>query len=121
MAYLLGRILNGQHSSISTVIYFSANMNVDVPGVSMPSQFWIDAIPPNREPISLEFRRALRTVWMSNYSQLVPGPLYEIEGTAGGGPLRAFSSRSEMQHNQRLYRTFASGFRPLATVGDTRR
>lgn len=84
MAHLLGRILNGQHSNISTVIYFSANMNVDVPGVSMPSQFWIDAIPPNREPIALEFRRALRTVWMSNYSKLVPGPLYETEGTAGG-------------------------------------
>lgn len=82
MAHLLGRILKGQHSSISTVIYFSANMNVTVPGVSMPSQFWIDAIPPDREPVALEFRRALRTVWMSNYSKLVPGLLYEIEGTA---------------------------------------
>lgn len=90
MAHLLGRILNGQHSSISTVIYFSANMNVDVPGVSKPSQFWIDAIPPNREPVALEFRSALRKVWMSNYSKLVPGLLYEFEGTAEGRSIDSF-------------------------------
>jgi hypothetical protein len=81
MAHLLARILKGQHSSISSVIYFSVNVDATVPGVSMPSQFWIDAIPPDREPVALEFRTALRTAWMSHHSSLVPGLLFEIEGS----------------------------------------
>jgi len=81
MTHLLSRILKGQHSSIQSVIYFSVNVNATVPGVNMPSQFWIDAIPPAREPVSLAFREALRTAWMSHQSRLVPGLLFEVEGS----------------------------------------
>ena len=82
MAHQLSRILKEQHSNIHSVVYFSVNVEASVPGVSMPSQFWIDAIPPGREPVSLAFRQALRAAWMSHHSRVTPGPLFEIEGSA---------------------------------------
>lgn len=81
MAHLLSRILRDQHSSIHSVIYFSVNMDVVTMGTSMPSQFWIDAVPPKRDPVSLEFRSALRAAWMSHCSRLGPGFLFETQGS----------------------------------------
>jgi hypothetical protein len=81
MTHLLSRILKGQYSSISSVIYFSVNENSSVPGINMPSLFWIDALVPEREPVSLEFRRAMRTAWMAHHSSLVPGAIFEFEGS----------------------------------------
>jgi hypothetical protein len=80
MAPLLYRILKGQHSSINSVIYFLVNETASIPGIDMPSLFWIDALVPGREPVSLEFRKALRAAWMAHHSSLVPGPIFEIEG-----------------------------------------
>ncbi len=81
MAHLLSHILKGQYSSINSVIYFSVNENASVPRIDMPSLFWIDALVPGREPVSLEFRRAMRTAWMAHYSRLVPEPIFEFEGS----------------------------------------
>jgi len=78
--HLLSRSLTGQYSSISSVIYFSVNESVSVPGLPMESMFWIDGLVPGREPVSPEFRQALQTAWMKHYSGLVPGPIFEFEG-----------------------------------------
>lgn len=81
MVPILLRILKGQHSSISSVIYFSVNEHSTVPGIDMPSLFWIDALVPGREPVSSVFREALRKAWMVQYSHLVLEPIYEIEAS----------------------------------------
>lgn len=81
MTHLLSRILKTQHSSISSVIYFSVNEVASVPGVNIPSTFWIDAVVLGREPVALEFRRELQEAWMRHYSTLVPEPVFEFRGS----------------------------------------
>lgn len=81
MMYLLAKMLNGKHSSINSVIYFSANVNSSVPGVNAHCQFWIDALVPQRDPIALKFRKALRTTWFAHLSSLCSGPVIELAGT----------------------------------------
>ncbi|HEY9268199.1 MAG TPA: hypothetical protein VIO39_01950 [Methylotenera sp.] len=81
MAHMLARILKEQHSSINSVIYFSVNELSEVPGILMPSLFWIDALIPNREPVRVDFRQALRAEWMRHHSSLIPDQLFEIEGS----------------------------------------
>ena len=82
IAPLLSRILKGQCSSINSVIYFSVNEKASVPGIDIPSLFWIDALVPEREPVSLEFRRAICAAWMAHYSSLVSEPIFEFDGSA---------------------------------------
>ncbi len=81
MAHLLARILKGQHSSINSVIYFSVNEFSKVPGIPMPSLFWIDALIPDREPVGLEFRQTLHDEWMKHHSGLIPDHILEFKGS----------------------------------------
>jgi hypothetical protein len=78
MAHLLARSMKEQHRSIHSAVYFSVNELVTVPGVSLPSLFWIDGLLPNREPVPEELRDLLQRSWIAHYSGLVPGPIYEM-------------------------------------------
>ncbi len=80
MAHLLSRILGTQHSSINSVIYFSVNEVISVSASDIASRFWIDAVIPNREPVSSDFLRALQEAWMRHLSGLVQEPVIELEG-----------------------------------------
>jgi hypothetical protein len=81
MMYLLARILRGKYSSIDSVIYFSANEMTSAPGVPTPSLFWIDGVVPGREPVEQRLRRELQTEWVKHHSRIVPGPVFELEGS----------------------------------------
>ena len=43
----------------------------------MPGLFWMDCVIPEREPVALEFRRALQTAWLKHYSGL-KGSLFKF-------------------------------------------
>ena len=81
MAHLLSRILKGKCSSINSVIYFSVNTVATAPSIPMPTLFWIEAIPPGREPVNVGFLRLLRDAWLQHHSSLVPDPIYQIAGS----------------------------------------
>jgi len=78
MTHMLARMMRGQYSSINSVIYFSVNEAVSIPGVKMPSLFWFDCILPKRQPVSPAFRKGLQKAWMAHYSGLVPGLVFEL-------------------------------------------
>lgn len=82
MAHLLSRILKGQYSNINSVIYFAVNEVSTAPGIPMPTLFWIEAIPPDREPVNDDFLMSLRKAWMQHHSRLVPDPIYEFAGSS---------------------------------------
>lgn len=78
VAYLLAHTLRTQNSSISSVIYFSANEFVTVPGHDDAGRFWIETTPSGREPVSARFREGLRAPWIEHHGQLIPGGTVQI-------------------------------------------
>ena len=78
MAHLLARATRGQHRSINSVIYFSVNVLAVVPGISDPALFWVDGCLPDREPVPMALRGAIRSSWISQHSALVETPIYEV-------------------------------------------
>lgn len=82
MCHLLARSLKAQYNSINSVIYFSVNEPVLVPGMSEPALFWANLLLPDREPAPSELLDHLQASWMSHYSGLFPHqviPEFEIE------------------------------------------
>jgi hypothetical protein len=82
MAHLLARILKKQHKSINSIIYFSANLDVNVPAPALQETknfFWIDGVLEDREPAPKELREELQSAWMRHFSTLFPNqPIYEF-------------------------------------------
>ncbi len=82
MAYLLARILNNQHKSINSIIYFSANLDVNVPVLALQETknlFWIDGFLDDREPAPKELMEELQSAWVQHFSTLFPNqPTYEF-------------------------------------------
>jgi hypothetical protein len=78
MAHLLARILKNQHKSINSIIYFTANLDVNVPVAALQETknfFWIDAVLDDREPAPKELRDRLQSAWMQHFSTLYPNQL----------------------------------------------
>lgn len=82
MTHLLSRILKAQYSNINSVIYFSVNEVATAPGMPMPTLFWIEAVPPGREPVNIDFLEMMRSTWMRHHSSLTAQPIYEVAGSA---------------------------------------
>jgi hypothetical protein len=82
MAHLLARILKNQHKSINSIIYFSANLDVNFPAGALQetrSFFWLDGFLDDREPAPKELRETLQSAWMQHFSTLFPNQLiYEF-------------------------------------------
>lgn len=82
MAHLLARILKNQHKSINSIIYFSANLDVNVPVPELQETknfFWIDCVLDDREPAPKGLRKELQSAWMRHFSTLFPNqPIYEF-------------------------------------------
>ena len=100
MCHLLARSMKSQHSSINSVIYFSVNEPVTVPGVMQHALFWIDAVLPNRESVDKKLREEIRSAWMSHHSGLIPDEhLYEIEMKRGPAVMDGmqFSKKGELK------------------------
>jgi hypothetical protein len=72
MRYFLNRSMRSQYSAINSVIYFSANVKVRVPGLPYDTLFWVESVLPRREPVRKEFRKKIRDAWMSRHSELIP-------------------------------------------------
>jgi hypothetical protein len=78
MRYVLARILKNQHRSINSIIYFSANLEVNAPWLNLKESknfFWLDCIINEREPAPQELRKELQSAWMSHLSTLFPDQL----------------------------------------------
>ncbi|MFH1680614.1 MAG: hypothetical protein ABIH26_08225 [Candidatus Eisenbacteria bacterium] len=82
MAHLLARILKGKHRSISSVVYFSANQRVRMPGMAVTPLFWIDGVLKERRPAPKALRERLQEAWFAHHSTLVEGPVIEFRGNA---------------------------------------
>jgi hypothetical protein len=78
MAHLLARSMKEQYRSIHSVIYFSVNELVTVPGISEPALFWIDGRLPNRDPVPLALRELIQSSWMAHHSSLIPSPIFDV-------------------------------------------
>ena len=76
VANVLHHILKTQHSSINTVLYFSANERIVVPGVDQPSAFWCPMQIEGREPVDRSFLARLADQWFR-----------KVRDQLGGDPL----------------------------------
>ena len=79
MLHLLFRIIRSKYNAIHAVAYFSANQSVSIPGIPVPSFFWIDGILPGRQPPPTVLRRQMETEWMQHHSTLVSVPIFQIQ------------------------------------------
>lgn len=77
--HLIHRLMRTYHSSIHSVIYFSANHPVNVPQLpNANNHFWIDGLIEARIPAPKELRKKLRGQWFKNHAVLTEGPTKEF-------------------------------------------
>ena len=76
--HLLARLLNAQYRCINTVVHFSVNEQVQVPGINMPTLFWAQWGFRDRVGIDPEFLEQLRSAWLAHHSTISGGDVYEI-------------------------------------------
>ena len=72
--HLLDRLFRSQFSSIDSVLYFTANVTVNVPGFR-PSLFWAPVDVPGRSPVGDSLLEAIRAAWMNHMATLTGGPV----------------------------------------------
>jgi hypothetical protein len=84
VAHVLHRILKRQHSAIHSLIYFSANERVQVPGFPIPTAFWCPMGIEGREGISKAFLDRLSDGWFR-----------KVSGQLGGQSLPVFTVKSD--------------------------
>lgn len=76
--HLLDRMLKAGFHSINSLVYFSVNYPVHVPGIEVPTLLWAAPIIEYREQVEPTFMTKLRDAWLAHHSRLVPGPLVEF-------------------------------------------
>ena len=75
---LVARSLKNQYRCINTIIHFSVNEQVRVPGVNMPTLFWAQWSFGDRRKVDQDFLEQLRSAWFAHHSAIVEGGIYEI-------------------------------------------
>jgi len=78
-AHLVARLAKRQHSSINSVIFFSANFPAHMDGMRNRVTFWVDGILRDREPVPETLRVALQNAWSAQYSKVAGGPIPVFE------------------------------------------
>ena len=73
---LLDRILREKYHSINSLVYFSVNHPVHIPGIKMRSLPWADPIIEYRDEVDRRFREKLRNAWFAHFSKLISEPIY---------------------------------------------
>lgn len=84
---LVARSLKNQYRCINTIIHFSVNEQVSIPGVNMPTLFWAQWSFANRQKVDQDFLEQLRNAWFAHHSGLVGSDIYEIIPQKGHDPL----------------------------------
>lgn len=72
--YLLNRLLQDRYGSINTILYFTANLTVEVPEFQ-PARIWAPLESPGRPMIGDELLGRLTTAWMERVATLTGGPV----------------------------------------------
>lgn len=86
---LVARSLKNQYRCINTVIHFSVNEQIEIPGVNMPTLFWAQWSFKDRQKVNQDFLEQLRRAWFSHHSTLVDSDIYEIIPPQGHDPIEA--------------------------------
>ena len=76
--HLLDRMLRAEFRSINSLVYFSVNHPVSVPGIGMPVLPWAAPIIDYRDQVDSTFMNKLRDAWFAHHSRLVEGPILEF-------------------------------------------
>lgn len=76
--HLLDRMLRAGFRSINSLVYFSVNHPVSVPGMGMPALLWAAPIIDYRDQVDSAFMNKLRDAWLAHHSRLVEGPILEF-------------------------------------------
>jgi hypothetical protein len=84
---IIAKSLNNQYRCINTVIHFSVNELVEVPGVNMSTLFWAQWSFRDRPKVDPSFLEKLRSAWFSHHSSLIPEGVYEIIPRSGHDPM----------------------------------
>jgi hypothetical protein len=83
VCHLLFRLFKNCYSKIKTVLYFTANLSVNVPGFHPAAQVWAPLEIPNRPMVDQELLKVLMEAWMNHTATLTGGPVMAREVTAG--------------------------------------
>lgn len=75
---LLGNVLNRpSYSSINSVVFFSVNETLAIPG-GAHGPFWMDFVFQGREPVERAFLDTLADAWCAHVSTCRPGPVVQV-------------------------------------------
>lgn len=81
--HVLARILKEKFSRINSLVYFSVNHPVRIPGITMPSLPWADPKIDRRDEVDRGFREKLRDAWFAHLSKLTSRPVgvFSMDGS----------------------------------------
>jgi hypothetical protein len=74
LLFLLHHLLLRFYGSINTIIYFTANLTVDVPNFR-PARFWVPLPIHNRPAVPEQLLRRLQQAWMNRVAALTGEPV----------------------------------------------